>query len=371
MKKVFKNDYAKSLLISGILCFIVLMIVSPISCRLTEEGIEIIPADTNAPSILSFSVTGERLLNLSCSEKIVLDQLTVREFQGESSDEGNLFLLEEEPYAYADCITYSENMMDAEIYLSESTRVGKEYVLSGIVYDRSGNSLEFSQQFSGFNANPARLVLSEVRYNSSKPKKTEFVEFYVLKSGNLSGLEFVSAANPKRKYVFPAIEVKRGEYIALHGQVYDGMEYNAIDELENDLTLSTATESCDTGRELWRKFTDKFVSKTDVILLRDSCKNKIMDALLWTSVEGSEWSKNLKELAEEVQTAGFWENALSPENAVRTETIKSSAVKSLARQNILLLAEKYPESEEIPDVIPANACDWAIASSATPGYKNK
>ena len=214
MKKKFNNQIFRTAILSLGIVLAVLSCVAPVSCRLTEEGIEIIPADTTAPAVEEFLVTGSRTLSLACSEKIVLDKILIHEIDGDTElDSIDTFMAEsgdeEGCYAVANSVTYSEDGKSAEIELSEEMRVGEAYVFSGVVYDITGNSLDFCQKFVGYNSNPARLIFNEIRTTYNKAKNAvEFIEFYVLKSGNTFGLEYVSAANGEaRKYSFPAMEV--------------------------------------------------------------------------------------------------------------------------------------------------------------------
>ena len=385
MKKIFNNQIVRSVFISMLIVFSMLCVVMPVSCRLTEEGVEIFPADTVAPSVEEFSVTGARTIFISCSEKIVLSEISVVEYDGEEDLvlESVSPVDEKSVFAIAEAITYSESMKSAEVELSSPTVVGKSYVFSGIVYDITGNSLEFQQKFSGYNENPARLIFNEVRSTYNKDKEqTEFVEFYVIKGGNTYGLEIVSAANgDAKKYSFPSIEVKTGELITVHGRTIEGTEEKAVDELGDDLTLSQTAESHDSARDLWKSGDEKIVSQTDVLVLRDSASLEIKDALLMSVSGKTAWAKkSMTEFAEAACSLGIWKSGSLPENAVCTDGTNSSLYRSVSRQNTALLAEKYADSAALPEYIESSASDWLVtdklvenkvtASGATPGYEN-
>lgn len=385
MKKNFINQFFGLVLICAGIILAVLAFVAPVSCRLTEEGIEILPADTTAPEVEDFSVTGSRTLSLACSEKIVLDKIFIHELSDESSFEDSLFpgSDEDNAFAVANVISYSEDGKSAEVEVSEDMTVGKSYVFSGVVYDITGNSLEFSQKFLGYNSNPARLIFNEIRttYNKSK-SAVEFIEFYVLKSGNLFGLEYVSSANGEaKKYSFPAIDVKRGEYITLHGKVLEGMEEDAVDELGDNLSLSKAFESCDEARDLWRRGDEKIVSNTDVLILRDYLSKEIKDAVLLSQSGKKAWPKKaMTEYAEKAFSLGIWPEGSLPENAVSTDSMTSSIFRSISRQNVKKIAESYSDEAFLPKYIASYASDWIVTdkltenkvtvSGATPGYEN-
>ncbi|MCR4822203.1 MAG: hypothetical protein K5873_04950 [Treponema sp.] len=386
MKK-FNSQFLASSLLTAILLLLSLAMILPLSCRLTEEGIEIIPADLTAPSVEEFSVTGEKSISITCSEKIVLDEIAVVEV-GEDEDLDQLLLNlkgegDERVFALANAVTYSEDRKSAEIELSRATDVGKGYVFCGKVFDITGNSLEFAQKFSGHNENPARLMFNEVRTSYNKSKMAgEYIEFYVLKGGNTYGLEFLSAANGENgKYTFPAMEVEGGEYITLHGRIFDEEADKAISEYGKDLTLSKACESCDSARDLWKEGNKKIASNNDVLLLRDWSSSAIKDALLLSSAGKSEWSKKtMEQYAKEVNELGIWPDGADPLSAVSTEGMSTSILRSISRQNTAALIRKYGDASTLPDFIAGHSGDWLVTdkltvdrlviSGASPGFEN-
>ena len=243
--------------------------------------------------------------------------------------------------------------------------------------------MTFSQKFNGFNDNPARLLFNEVRTTFSKTKEqAEYVEFYVLKGGNTYGLEFLSLANgDSKKYTFPVMEVKQGEFITLHGRIFEGTEETALDELEENLALSSAPESCDSARDLWKSGNDKIASNTDILVLRDRISGIYRDALLLSVSGKTEWQKkSMRDIAQTVSSLGLWRGGVLPENAVCTDGMTSSLMRSISRQNTAELAEKCAEFEELPQYISSAAVDWIVTdksgtgkntvSGATPGFEN-
>ncbi|MBQ9207629.1 MAG: hypothetical protein IJ158_13085 [Treponema sp.] len=384
MKKIGFSQILKSVILTSVLVFGTLSVVAPVSCCLTEEGLEIVPADTIAPSVELFTVASSREIVITCSEKIILDNISVLEVEDDFDFENFVFPDEsQDVYAVADSVTYSESGLSAEIALSSQTDVGKSYLFFGVVYDISGNSLEFAQKFCGYNENPAKLLFNEIRTTYSKTKPaSEYIELYVLKGGNTYGLEVVSAANGEaKKYVFPAIEVKTGEYITVHGRILEGMEGSVADELDDDLALSLDFESCDTARDLWKEGSDKIASNTDVIVLRDCVSGLLKDAVLCAESGKTEWSKKLMtEFAEKAVELGIWSDGSSPETAVCTDGMKSSLLRSISRQNTAAIVEKYAASENFPEYIASSAKDWFVTekegsgkniiSGATPGFEN-
>ncbi|WP_294428187.1 hypothetical protein [uncultured Treponema sp.] len=386
MKKFFNNQIVRHLSMTCALVAAVLAFVAPSSCRLTEEGIEILPSDTTAPFIESFAVTSANSVYLDFSEPAVLDSLTLTELDS-SLAEGDDWLYAQtdssSSYAVANVITYSEDGKSSEIEFSEKTEIGKAYVFSGIVYDTTGNSMTFSQKFYGFNERPARLILNEVRTTFSKTKEAaEYVEFFALNDGNTYGLEFLSlAGGDSKKYSFPVMEVKKGEYITLHGRIFDGTEETALDETGENMALSSAVESCDTARDLWKSGNDKIASNTDILILRDITSGNIMDSLLLSVSGKTEWPrKSMRDFANTVFSLGLWKGGYQPENAVCTDGMTSSLMRSISRMNTAELAQKYADCEELPLYISSSNSDWSITdksgtgkntvSGATPGFEN-
>lgn len=380
--RILKRQFLRNFVFSMLLSFSVAAFLAPASCRLTEEGIEIIDADTTAPSLTLFRSLGESLLLLQCSERVWLSDLFVVEQDGDDFDD--LFDRRyEKIFAVASAINYSSDGKSAQIEISEPTSVGKAYLLFGKASDLSGNSLDFCQRFSGFNPEPAVLIFNEIRttYNKSK-QAVEFVEFYVLGQGNTFGLEYVSAANGEdKKYVFPPLEVKSGDYITLHGRILEGMEADAVDELDDNLALSKAYESCDTARDLWRAGSDKIVSNTDVVILRDTFTNEIKDAVLLSAAGKTNWTNNrMKDFSAEAFSLGIWDGGSSPEYAVCTEGMSSSVARSISRKNTAELSHRYAAGGEGASRIKNSASDWMVTDSqkinsvtlsgATPGYEN-
>ena len=376
MKKFFNKDLLKSLLMSILITSSVLFFLHPLSCRLTEEGLDIVPEDMSLPCVEEFSLVNAKSLYITCSEKIVFGEIEVSRLESESNDETSDF-------AVANVITYSEDMKSAEIELSQETQVGIDYLLKMNVYDVSGNSLEYSQKFCGFNANPAKMIINEARFsNDRSAKEVEFIEFYVLKSGNTHGLEIASLNNGEdKKYIFPAIEVSQGDYICLHGKkefaatkTSEAFEIpGCLDELGSDLSLSSAVGSCDSARDLWRSGSDKLLSQNDVLILRDS-SGKINDGLLLSKSDKSQWTKKLLPGVEELTSLGLWSGSEISDAVI--SDYGDSIYRSVSRLNTKMLSDSYKNSSDLPNFIPSSNSDWIITAGskkspgATPGHEN-
>ena len=247
-----------------------------------------------------------------------------------------------------------------------------QYDLTGVAEDLNGNSLTFSLPFTGYNDNPPVLVFSEIR-SEGTAKTPEFVELYVLKSGNTAGLQITGGYDGKEKsYSFPMTEVQKGEYITVHFRHDSDTPDSCIDETGSDLALAAAdskNNNCNTARDLWAANADNSarIQKTDVLVLTSDNGNTILDAVLFSDGTKTEWQKALsKELAAKAVAKGIWQSAAITDAA---SNAGATTTRTLCRQNIAALAEATYESGAI---IPTSAADWFVVKTSgdTPGKQN-
>lgn len=348
MNKTFLYHYVRTALVTAVLCVTVLSSVLPVSCRLTENGIQLVSTDVTAPTVVSFSVSSENTLELVCSEPVTIAEASVDE----------------------ECCTvsYSGTGEIVCVELPSSTEVGKTYSFFCSVADGAGNTLTYSRPFSGYNAQPARLMLSEIRTetSSNNNRYPEFIELYVLTSGNLWGLSLVTAKGGSEKtYAFQALEVAAGEFITVH---YMSPESGScIDETGDDLTLSTAQDSLDTARDFWISNTASCLTKSDVILLMAQEEAVVMDAVAFSATE-SEWTSKVRSYAEKACEAGILVDGVT--RACASSSVGATGVRTLSRQNLTELSALYCGSAAVPAAIPVTKDDWCIVKKATPGSWN-
>lgn len=336
--------------------------VCPLSCRSSVESLELLSGDFSVPKITKFCTTSSNSARIDFSKEVELKNMEIFS-AGKNSSMGNI-----------DC-RYEENSVFLEF--QSETSIGAGYKVEGLAFDSSGNSLTFSVPFRGFNSNPAKVIITELRNaygtrtikgTSDKVHRSEFVELYVLKAGNLSGLEIVSAANgDKTKFILPPVEVKENDYITLHMRaiVADGPDGEGMfNETEDDLTVSTHEDSCDTARDLWSECTKKPFADSDIIVLRNSGTSEILDAVVFAKSNCAEWKKGAEQLAFLVSESGVWQGDVSVENAVLCDNV--SATRSLSRLNLAESIEAYKTGQPIRN---SKDC-WIVAKTATPGYKN-
>jgi len=137
------------------------------------------------------------------------------------------------------------------------------------------------------------ILINELRteYDSS-PKRAEYIELKVKKSGNLQGIKLYIMWNSIMPYIFslPAIDVKEGEYITYHLRTLGN---NCIDELGDNLALSGGNDACPTARDLWVSGSEKWLHKTDIVYLQDADGN-ILDAVVLNEKPNTAWVNERK-----------------------------------------------------------------------------
>ena len=153
-----------------VLFFVVSFSVCNFGCRNSIEEIEVLEGDFSVPQIENFAVTGASTLEIGFSKKTVVQNLAVVSKTTESE--------------FCDMSAeYDEETQKTVVALGTQTEVGEDYLIEGQVEDLHGNSLTFSIGFKGFNENPARVILSEVRnaYGTTSVKDEDWISDEVKK----------------------------------------------------------------------------------------------------------------------------------------------------------------------------------------------
>ena len=77
----------------------------------------------------------------------------------------------------------------------------------------------------------------------------------------------------------------------------------------DDLNASTATYSAKNGRDIWSENTKpRLGDNTDIVVLRNSLDDSIMDAIMYVAEDVVEWTKGMPAMAEAVAAAGIYES---------------------------------------------------------------
>lgn len=375
-----KNIILNTLLPSMVLLAAVVLAVCPIGCKASLDEIDVLEGDFSVPHVVNFTVEDSRHLQMEFTKKIKVENARTYDSVTESF--------------FCDVVAeYSPDGKIASFELAKSTDIGTRYVLEGMILDENGNSLTFSMGFRGYNENPASVILSEVRNaygtasvkdetgTSQKVHRSEYVELYVLRGGNLCGIEVCSAADGEdKKFTFPSVEVNAGDYVTVHMRTIDADELDGegmISEMGDDLTLSTHEDSCNTARDLWSENTKSCFADSDIIYLKDSYSGKILDALVYAKSTVVFWKDAFNDVVNAVEASGVWGSEVFPENGVSSDLITSSAAtRSFSRQNVEECAAAFEKGMPLK-----NGKDvWMITANSgagknqvigiTPGFKN-
>ena len=372
MKKFFNQRKVEACY----LCFLSSLLLMSVSiffasCKMTAEGIISVSDNVKTPVLLEFSQKSVDSLSLYFSKEVELSDLEVR--SGNMSAVGELIFSGEqikvEPVGSHGekqvlDLTVENQARDVEnqgfqiqVIFTEIQKLyaGESYIFSGVAHDQEGNSLSFQVPFNGFNERVAGVVLSEVRTEASNDDKEnakiEYVELYVHTPGNLAGISLSSAIDEKKygEYVFPQVEVKKGEYILVHFRTAEEYKGRCIDETDSNLNASTAR-----------------LGKDDAIVLRQRSPGSLMDVLLYARSDISETArKTLIPVAQELVVEGGWSGGADISSWVVSDGL--STTKILARQNIAQIQKAAEDGLELPV---ARKEDWLVKSGATPGLAN-
>jgi hypothetical protein len=247
-----------------------------------------------------------------------------------------------------------------KVTLTEGLEPGLRLTADLSAEDEHGNTINEVIHFQVKNTRVPALLINELRTEYSKPR-AEFIEFKTLSAGNLGALRVFAAGNNKKPlvYEFAPVEVKAGEYVVLHLRTLDD---SCKDEDGDSLDESGGTDSSPAARDFWIPGSDKLLRKTDAVYVLDQDDN-VLDAVMIAEHPDSQWNKYLAEAAEFLFNKGAWESGegtvCTPADAVDTSGVKSSATKSVSRDETAVNTR--------------TSADWYVTegSGATPGSQNK
>ncbi len=351
---------------------IVLSSVFNISCSVTTEGIQILAGDYEAPQLQSVLVESDRVVSVCFLEEVSVLGITLSEVS-ESVDENayelspSLYSASGSKNAVPVSVELQDNGKKVVCNLSESTQIGKKYILFGEVEDKNGNSLTFTAPVTGFNSHAATLVLSEIQDKSTVKGGAEFIELYVLEPGNVSGI-VLSSANDGENYDFPlpALEVFAGEIITVHLRTAgDG----CVSEYGSDLTLSTAPGSS-AARDIWSENSEsRLGTSQDVILLKNGNTGTVLDAFLYTRAAKTEWIKPaVADAALEANKSGAWPSGAGVCSVFQMQGTTTQCI--FVRTNIADLDALAEKGMLPPLPVPVYAENWCRVTPAnvSPGF---
>ncbi len=377
--KCFRKELVLMFVQTVFIVSVVLFSVIPFSCKATEQGIEIIGGDYENPYITNIEVVDQNTLQMDFSDTVTLKKSVLSPFIENISDSSeNSEILKLSPSLSAACGEYgylesihkvSDDGKTITFLLENEMNPGKKYEVFGMVEDAAGNSLTFCVPFVGYNARIPKLIITEaqIKYASGSVKGTqvfraEYIELLICEDGNLAGLELWSAEDGEnKKFVLPAIEVKKGEIILIHPRK---KENGCINEIGDDLNLATAEHSKEGIRDLWSSQEKAcYHDERDVIYILNSYNNSILDAVFYNSSDLENWKSKQMDIVKKTVREGICSSESIKDAA---NSSGATALKSLTRINASEIYEKVINNKGIDFPLVFNASDWAV-TKVSPG----
>ena len=377
--KCLRNELVLMFLQTVFIVSIVLVSVIPVSCKATEQGIEIIGGDYKSPCLKNINVLDNKTVKLEFTDAVSVRNVVVSLFIKNISDSQEHSIgIELSPSLAAACGEYgviessqqiSENGKEITFLLENETQVGLKYEIFGTVEDKAGNSLTFCVPFIGYNPSVPKMIITEAQIKYAKATvsgnvlyRTEFIELMALEDGNLAGIEIISACDgEKGKFVLPAVEVKKGEIILVHPRT---KEAGCINEQGDDLNLAIAPFSKDGVRDLWSENENsRYNDSTDVIYLFNTVNNSVMDGFVYAAENLTEWKTEVSETVDLLFAEGIFKSK-DISAAVLSKGV--SPLKSLTRINASEINKKVMNDEEIDFPIVYDSSNWSVCS-VSPG----
>jgi hypothetical protein len=326
---------------AGALSALALVSLFALAACSRESAAAIFPeADLEPPGLLAAGPEGARSLRLRFDEAI-------------KPIEGSFALEPQDAFA---CAAVGEDLVAT---FAADQEPGCDYALAGEVEDQHGNRTRFLVRFVGWNdrAPPMRLSELQTGKNASiSNSHRDYLELEAMADGNLGGEELSWASSVKSaSYRFPAIEVKKGDFVVLH-LAPEGIA-SEKDETGSDLSLSGGVDASASGRDLW--FADLALpDENGAVALRLRAGAPPIDAVFYAALakSGPMGEDRLSELVASLAGSGAWPFAGSQpvwEDACRW---KFSSARSLCRS-------------AAPDAGPAS---WYVtaAGGQSPGSAN-
>ncbi len=376
-KKIFEASriFFESILIAAL----TLLGVLPFSCKVSAEGIEIIGGDYTAPVIEAVNVIDEETVVMEFSDSVNMSNVVISPSIPGVSDSSKHSRTEDLSPSLAAAsglygklpvqVSTSEDLKSITFSLGEKTKIGKGYEIFGTVEDKIGNTLTFCVPFTGYNSRFPKMLITEalIKYGKGTLSgqtvyRGEYVELLVIEGGNLAGLELYSAADgDSKKYSFPAIEVSKGEILLVHLRT---IGEGCISEEGDDLNLASAPHSKNGIRDLWLDTSvAHFNDSSDVIVLRNSVDNSIIDGLMYAADDTSEWKPAVAEYALLMVESGIYS---SSDISAASSSKGCTPQKSLTREEMDVIYNRVMDGEEIDLPLISDEDSW-IVLPASPG----
>lgn len=306
MKKNIFNLFASIIQGIGIALFVI-FIVSPLSCHISQEGVEIITGDYQSPKIISCKVVNENTLRFLFSEDVSISALVAKK-------QDNILINNNIDYQNElniKSIKKGVNPGELIVEFKDKTDIGCKYEIGGIVQDDCGNSITFSLPFIGYNSKIPKIIITEFFNESTKvseithKNKNEYVKILALEDGNLFGLTIGSASwKGNDAYFFPSVNVRKGEEVIVH---FNAKGIGCVSEYGSDLDLASELTAKNGIRDLWLDNTKSvFGNKNDVVYIKNLQNNTIVDGFPYYDGERDEWGDELGKWAKRLFDEGVY-----------------------------------------------------------------
>ena len=355
---------------TAVLTALVSFALCPVSCKATDEGLQLLRGDYTAPVLESYAAASERRVSLSFSERVTITGAVITRAAPFSGDEGTavqgglspvLKAASGETGGIAVGISYSDDGRTAIAEAVEALEAGARYALYGEARDENGNTLTFCVPFIGFNGRIPKIVISGIHPQFASASngggaKCEFVELYALTDGNIAGLAIQSAADGiDRAFTLPAAEVKAGDVIVVHLRTKGE---GCVSETGSDLALSSGWYTSSAVRDIWSPNEKACLGdKEDAIMLVDAFTGDVLDAVLYAHPETAAWSnENVKVAVQKIAAKGIWKSG-SIEDAASTDGLTAS--KMLKRSGCIAL-RRETENGTLGDIIEQGKEHWRV-----------
>ncbi len=283
------------------------------------------PLDLSPPSLSSFEVLDGRRIRLGFDEDVLasLDDTTLW------SSRGDWLALE------------SLELLGRDIILAASAEqeAGADYRLEARVRDAWGNSSILVLPFAGHNPRPARLLINEIRTDSSKPR-SDLVELVVMEGGLCAGA--LLSAGPRGdaewSYALPSAELAEGDFIVIHLAPPEGG--GALDETGADLGISYGLDACPGARDFWLKEAAALSKSNGILCLYASRQGALMDAFLYSDRTrdsdqkyGGYGSAAFQRRAEAIIASGAWKDPEGLGPGACASSIGTTETRSMGRNS--------------------------------------
>ncbi len=214
---------------------------------------------------------------------------------------------------------------------------GQRYLLEIEVADARGNLLELAVELYGYNPSAPRLLINEFTTQGSDTHP-DVVELFAASGGNMAGVVLYqgAASSWDDRLVFPAFEVRAGEYLLVHFKPQGLPE--ELDE-PGYPALSGGLDASPVAYDFWVPGGTGLSGNNGALSLYDRPGGELRDGVLYsnrTSASDSLYrgfgSAATLARAEELVRQGGWiatEQAIRPEDAVNPEA--GTATRSLCR----------------------------------------